>query len=141
MVTEGKTTFTLRIPPFGTAAAYNWSNTRFTSAVPYYVNYTPDTDFGACSGPSWSRIRLVKDYSKGYGGRRPRLQFRDHDRRIYTGSFGYTVLGGVLPSGYPNMVLGFYEGLNYDIEDVEAGLVPYSNFYYYQEDLYSCPAP
>jgi len=131
----GKTSFTVVITASSGAPVYVTSENRYTSAAPIYNNDA--IDYGSCLGPISTDIQLLKDYSPGYGA--GMLAFNS---KTMTGGYmretdGYLALNAALPDGYPNMVLGFYEGKNFTIDDINT--LPYSSFYYRQHDIYSCP--
>jgi len=131
----GKTSFSVMVTNTWGLIGYLSAETRYTSAAPIYNNDAINK--GACQGPLSSEIQLLKDYSPGYGA--GVLAFNS---KTMTGGYiretdAYLALNSVLPDGYPNMILGFYEGKNFTIDDINT--LPYSSFYYRQHDIYSCP--
>jgi hypothetical protein len=134
---SGKTSFSVIIPsPFG-GTFYSYHSTRFTSAAPIYDNQ-PINPYLCASpiGPFNSRIRLDKEISAGYG-----TGILAFNSGTMTGGYiretsATLDLDAVLPGGAPNMVLGFYEGKNFTYDDIPN--LPYSNFFYYQDDQYLC---
>jgi hypothetical protein len=132
---SGKTSFSVMVTGNFGIVYYLSGETRFTSAAPVYDNY-PDTH-GACAGPLSSSIQLIKNVSAGYGS--GILAF---NRGTMTGGYiretnATLKLDAVLPGGYPNMLLGFYEGKNFTFDDIDK--LPYNDFFYNQTDNYHCP--
>ncbi|MBW8886464.1 MAG: hypothetical protein JF616_01800 [Fibrobacteres bacterium] len=131
----GKTSFSVMVTENSGAIDYLSSESRFTSAAPIYDNNPPHGS--SCQGPFLSTIRLTKDYSAGYGSGILAFNYGSMTGAYIRETTASLNLDAVLPGVYPNMVLGFYEGKNFTIDDINN--LPYSEFMWDQEDKYLCP--
>lgn len=132
-LTPGFMTLRVRI---GSGGSYptKYNQERFVTAAPVYDNLA-NTDPVCTLGPSSTHLKLAKDASDVRPANFGVIAVNTQTMRgaIVAEEFSSLTLDETLPGGYPNLVVGIYNGI---------GRIPAPPQYSYlaqQYDLFSCP--
>lgn len=133
ILTPGFMTLRVRIGS-GDSYPVKYNQERFVTAAPVWNNLA-NTDPVCTLGPSGTRLKLAKDASDVRPANFGVIAVNSQTMRgaIVAEEFSTLALDEALPGGYPNLVVGIYNGI---------GRIPAPPQYSYlmqQYDLFSCP--